>query len=575
MSSEALSNASSTLPSGLSTKRPRVSFTSAAQRLGNTAPTATSTQVTPLEAAQAMRDRHFETLHKDLRPFLKTLSNDVLKNYVSFFHKNERHREMSDDPNHVATSVIKNVKLTLSPMDEVEKSEGYKALHSQLEVEIATIRREWTLKYTNVVHDYNRRALSTRFKHAFCKLLPEAARCFIAEHDVKNYGIHQAVMDLLASYPDEVTAILNDTPRHFLRSYKEANELTVLPMPTVKGVKDLTMIISSLNGPTPREIEVSEAAMAAAAASVEADVAAENLRKKQASAARAAAHARELATPANGGVDPSATNATATTTLVAVANPVTPNRLGGNGGTAITTPPRFTQDSNETNLALETMNIYENGDAMDTDIAMPEIEIIGGRSTITHLLYRVIHDGTHKPMEEFRRLHAAYIIDKRVRKAAKPAELTNKAARIAAAVSGERTATRPLLQGMINNSVDTNATIQRLERELQSTQAKFDNVMKKKGKGGATNVRGGGNDTKRGGDNDTKRGGANPTAKNGRGGGKNKAAASNGKPKKSNNQRRATASGNDDTESSSNKGPNRSNNSSSKNGQGSKRNSRK
>ena len=186
-----------------------------------------------------------------------------------------------------------------------------------------------------------------------------------------------------------------------------------------------------------------------------------------------------------------------------------------------------------------------------------EIKIFGGRSTITHLLYGVIHAGTHKPMEEFWRLHAAFIIDKRVRKAAKPAVLNNKTAHISAAVSGERTVTLPLLQGMINISVDHNATIQRLERELQSTQAKFSNVMKKKGKGGATTVRGGAT-TIRGGGNKTKRGGGggtNPTAKNGWGGGKSKAAASNSKQKKSNSQRSATASDNDDTESSSKKGP--------------------
>ena len=80
--------------------------------------------------------------------------------------------------------------------------------------------------------------------------------------------------------------------------------------------------------------------------------------------------------------------------------------------------------------------------------------IIGGKGIVIHLLYGLLVKGTHEPMEEFRRRHAATIIEKRIKKVAKSAELTNKAERIAAAVSGERTAARPLLQGLINNSVD-------------------------------------------------------------------------------------------------------------------------
>jgi len=114
----------------------------------------------------------YATLHKELQPFLNSLSEEVLRTYSNFWYKHGKHKEMCLDPSHVSTSVIKGVDLSLQALEEVKKSEGYTTLHSQLVGETEKTRLEWTKKFTLKVHDMNRQALLRRFKHAFCKLLP-------------------------------------------------------------------------------------------------------------------------------------------------------------------------------------------------------------------------------------------------------------------------------------------------------------------------------------------------------------------------------------------------------------------
>ena len=108
MSTEAQSNTSSYLVSA-SSKETRVSFG------GTSTQTPGTSRKTPLEAARAKRDAFVVTLLEGYQPFLKNLTDSVLKHYSSFFYKNEKFKELDLDPNHVATSVINDVKLTLVP----------------------------------------------------------------------------------------------------------------------------------------------------------------------------------------------------------------------------------------------------------------------------------------------------------------------------------------------------------------------------------------------------------------------------------------------------------------------------
>ena len=141
-----------------------------------------------------------------------------------------------------------------------------------------------------------------------------------------------------------------------------------------------------------------------------------------------------------------AVGTTSTSTAVVPLNAETPQHLEGaraptaNPYAASVTPTSTTT----TNEAIQNMSIYDThgqdeimgGTNDDEDLA-----IIGGRQLIRHMLYGLIVKGLHEPMEKFRRLYEQGKVDKRVKKAASPAQLNDKAARIAAAVGKERPVT--------------------------------------------------------------------------------------------------------------------------------------
>ena len=93
----------------------------------------------------------------------------------------------------------------------------------------------------------NRVAHQRRFKIAFCKLLPAAARIFLAQCGVESHRAHQVIMDLLAMHSDEILSPLNNTLIDFLVIYIKANELLILPSPTV--LNDIYEVIDAVNGP--------------------------------------------------------------------------------------------------------------------------------------------------------------------------------------------------------------------------------------------------------------------------------------------------------------------------------------
>ena len=85
-------------------------------------------------------------------------------------------------------------------------------------------------------------------------------------------------------------------------------------------------------------------------------------------------------------------------------------------------------------------------------------------------------------MDEFQCLHKATVVDKQITKAAKSSKLTNKAQRIAAAIGGEHIATRSILKGLVKATVEENELIIEPQRKLQSTEATFEKLLKKKRK---------------------------------------------------------------------------------------------
>ena len=166
---------------------------------------------------------------------------------------------MVDDPDYIPSSCKHG--LTLNAVQEVRESEDFITLNMQLEAEIAQQQRT-NASFALRVYGMNRRAHQRRYKNTFCKLLPAAACVFLAQFGVEFYGGHQVVMDLLAMHSDEMLSPLNITLVDFLVMYREANELAILPSPTV--LNNIYHVIDVVNGPRPGEEPPTAAAASAA-----------------------------------------------------------------------------------------------------------------------------------------------------------------------------------------------------------------------------------------------------------------------------------------------------------------------
>jgi hypothetical protein len=153
----------------------------------------------PTEAALAMKNRHIETLHEALQPFLLDLTETCLRSY---YYKNTKHEVMYLNPNYIPVS-CKKIGLTLQGIDEVKETEDYKSLCSHLAIRLEEIQRELAKDYTVKVDNMNCHALWHRFLASFCKLLPKAVKVFIAQHGIEGYTKHQAVVDLVATLPNK------------------------------------------------------------------------------------------------------------------------------------------------------------------------------------------------------------------------------------------------------------------------------------------------------------------------------------------------------------------------------------
>jgi hypothetical protein len=213
----------------------------------------------PLKAALMVKATLIELLPIASHPFLTPLAKSVLCEFACLFYAEEKANEMKSDPNHVSSSA-KKLNIVLQAMPEVQESQGFKNLRSDLATDLelfcARIMKEYALK----ANDMNAEAKRTRYHFAICKWMRGLAAAFIAQTGVSNYNKDVAVMDLIATHQDEVLASLAIPLPTFLAAYKMANNLLGgIPSPT--AIHNLEDEISRVNG-TPCLKAASDAAVA-------------------------------------------------------------------------------------------------------------------------------------------------------------------------------------------------------------------------------------------------------------------------------------------------------------------------
>jgi hypothetical protein len=214
--------------------------------------------LSPLKAALVPTATLIESLPIASRPFLTPLAESVLREFAALFYAEEKANETKSDPNYVSSSA-KKLNIVLQAMPEVQESQGFKTLRSDLTAELESFRARITRDYVLKANDMNVEAKRTRFHFAVCKWMRGLAAAFIAQAGVKNYSEDTAVIDLLALSQDQVLASLAIPLPTFLAAYKAANNLLGgIPKPTVDHNFDEE--IDRVNG-TPR-LEANEDAVA-------------------------------------------------------------------------------------------------------------------------------------------------------------------------------------------------------------------------------------------------------------------------------------------------------------------------
>ena len=149
----------------------------------------------------------------------------------------QRYETQRNAPWHYTTPHIRETDQTIQPLDEVKESKDYKALHTRLVADTEALQRRWANEYANVVDGWNDEVLLRRFHLSVCTLLNKAARLFIAQLGIQHYSADEAVMDLLTTSLTTIIGTPLPTDLHTLLTiYKEANNLSRLPTPTVTNM---------------------------------------------------------------------------------------------------------------------------------------------------------------------------------------------------------------------------------------------------------------------------------------------------------------------------------------------------
>jgi hypothetical protein len=159
--------------------------------------------LSPLKAALMLKATLIELLPIASRPFLTPLAKSVLRKFACLFYAEEKANETKSDPNYVSSSA-KKLNIVLQAMPEVQESQGFKTLHSDLatdlEILCAGIMKEYVLK----ANDMNVEAKRTQYHFAICKWMRGLAAAFIVQTGVTNYNKDVAVMDLIATHQDKI-----------------------------------------------------------------------------------------------------------------------------------------------------------------------------------------------------------------------------------------------------------------------------------------------------------------------------------------------------------------------------------
>jgi hypothetical protein len=186
----------------------------------------------PLSAALALKVTFIESLPIASQPFLTPSAEFILRKFACHFYAEEKAREMKSGPNYILSSA-KKLGIVLQAMPEVQESQGFKTLCSNLTAVLEKFRVVITTEYVLKANDLNVEAKKTRYFATVCKWICGLAQVFIAQQNIQNYSEDVAVLDLIASNQDEVLASHGIPLPNFLAAYKGANNLQGIPTPTI------------------------------------------------------------------------------------------------------------------------------------------------------------------------------------------------------------------------------------------------------------------------------------------------------------------------------------------------------
>lgn len=509
MSTESTSNETSNTSSA--NKRTRINHDSATTVVPTGILKKPSDIKLPIVAAEGEVDDYVKTLHPELQKFAKSLLIAALGHYGPMFWKKIKHNDNKSNPSFAPVSVEKSVKVQLQALSEVEESEEFKALSASLEGDVADFKKMITDKYVIKTEGMNLDALRNRFISSVCKLLTAMARGFLAEHGVENYSEHQTFIDFFAMSGNDLLCVLKTNAVTILEQYKKVNSLVVVPEPTV--AHNLQWLLNKVNGPPPstNTAPAAPAASTAPAVSVTA--------QSRSDMSRASALARATVAglgnhpfdwrpspydPNRGSYVPRSprsarNNATPNNSYVTGGRMIFPSG-GANSTTGATNNntnqgnvnnvSQSTNTHQATNAAVAAAQVGGNNGNNNGDVAMTgntinlattptiTLEVVPpSRQVIIREMKDLVVNGLGKSVRAFDNAQELSSTSKRIKQSTKPTQLNSKAERIAAVVAADTPQTTPVIRGLIQE--ETSKSTARLERELQSTQARLANAEKK------------------------------------------------------------------------------------------------
>jgi hypothetical protein len=201
-----------------------------ADTAGNTTSVAS---ILPLKAPLVLKANFIELLPIASHPFLTPLAKSALRKFATFFYAEEKGKETKSDPTYLPSSV-KKLGIVLQVKPEVQESQGFKTLHNELTADLEKFCHVITKEYLLKVSNLNVAAKKMQYHVAVCKWMQGLAhQAFTAQQGVKNYTKDVAIIDLITKHRDHILVPLGMTTKTFLAAYKAANNLQVIPSPTI------------------------------------------------------------------------------------------------------------------------------------------------------------------------------------------------------------------------------------------------------------------------------------------------------------------------------------------------------